>query len=89
MRSLFYLSFILHSVLAAVIPAVHEFNVIYNTTDKELWFTAIVPKDTYLGIGFGSSMTNAGIIFMSGKIQAPYTNGLFSTKAGYPPSDTT
>ena len=88
MKILFYLSLILHNVLA-VIPAVHQFNVIYNTTDKELWFTAKVPKDTFLGIGFGSSMTNTGIIFMSGKSGAPYTNGHFATKTAYPPLDTT
>ena len=88
MRSLFYLSFILHNVLA-VIPAVHKFNVIYNTTDKELWFTAIVPKDSYLGIGFGSSMTNTGIIFMSGDSKGPYTNGLFATGTSKPPIDNT
>ena len=51
-----------------------------------MWFTATVPSGTYFAIGFGKSMKNTGMIFMSGDGS---TQGLFATTEAQPPVDTT
>ena len=49
----------------------------YNTTDEQLWFTATVPSDSYFAIGFGTSMYDTGIIFLSGQRGSPYSSGYY------------
>ena len=52
------------------IPA--EYNVKAWMDGDNLKFTAEVPTDTFFALGFGSSMYNSGVCFMSGANGHPH-----------------
>ena len=80
---------IINQVYAGTIPDLYKFKAIYNTTDKRMWFTATVPKETYFAIGFGTSMTDSGVIFMSGKTGDPSSAGYWAHGHAPPDADST
>ena len=61
-----YLIFLLIGLVKSDIPLNYKFSYLYNTTDEKMWFSVIVPVNTYFAIGFETSMKSAGMIFLSG-----------------------
>ena len=47
-----------------------------------------VPEESYFAFGFGKTMFDTSMIFLSGKKDAPYSNALWSTGHHKPDVDT-